>query len=84
MAHILQYKRVGTEASGEDSTPEAKAIFEQYKTDGKITDYELADSIVKITFATSADCDLYLTSMAGINEYDNTGSNRTENTRTDT
>tara|TARA_B100001115_G_C15651587_1_gene313925 strand:+ start:282 stop:536 length:255 start_codon:yes stop_codon:yes gene_type:complete len=84
MAHILQYKRVGVEASGEDSTPEAKTIFEQYQTDGKITDYELADSIVKITFATSADCDAYLASMAEINEETNTGANRTEHTRTDT
>ena len=57
MAHVMRYKLLGTLDSGEEMSPEAIAIFNQFEADGKITDFDktsgLAGTLCYLRFATS-------------------------------
>ena len=40
MAHVMRYKLVDTLDSGDEMSPEASAIYQEYVADGKITDFD--------------------------------------------
>ncbi len=87
MAHVMRYKLVDTLDSGDEMSPEASAIYQEYVADGKITDFDkttgLAGTLCYLRFATSEDCDDYLAAMAEIDEETTSGANRTDHTRYD-
>ena len=87
MAHVMRYKLLGTLDSGEEMSPEAIAIFNQFQADGKITDFDttsgLAGTLCYLRFATSEDCDDYIAAMAEIDEETTSGANRSDHTRYD-
>ena len=87
MAHVMRYKLVDTLDSGDEMSPEASAIYQEYVADGKITDFDkttgLAGTLCYLRFATSEDCDAYLAAMAEINEETTSGANRSDHTRYD-
>ena len=57
MAHVMRYKLVDTLDSGDEMSPEASAIYQEYVADGKITDFDkttgLAGTLCYLRFATS-------------------------------
>ena len=87
MAHLLKHKvtvdlvdRTSGKIGNEDVvSAEAIAIHEAYVASGKIT----IDVSESITFVDSAACDAYLAEMAAINEFETSGSSRSEQTRAD-
>ena len=87
MAHVMRYKLVDTLDSGDEMSPEASAIYQEYVADGKITDFDkttgLAGTLCYLRFATSEDCDDYLAAMAEIDEETTSGANRSDHTRYD-
>ena len=87
MAHVMRYKLVDTLDSGDEMSPEASAIYQEYVADGKITDFDkttgLAGTLCYLRFATPEDCDDYLAAMAEIDEETTSGANRTDHTRYD-
>ena len=87
MAHVMRYKLVDTLDSGDEMSPEASAIYQEYVADGKIRDFDkttgLAGTLCYLRFATSEDCDDYLAAMAEIDEETTSGANRTDHTRYD-
>jgi hypothetical protein len=77
---------------GEDKvlSEEAAAIHEQFVAEGKITSQQQSnenteDGSYTLTtiFVDSATADEFLAAMANINEYDKSGSSRSEHTRED-
>jgi hypothetical protein len=97
MAHLLKHKvtvdlvdRTSGKIGNEDVvSAEAIAIHEAYVASGKITidvsesDAEEGSYWQSITFVDSAACDAYLAEMAAINEFETSGSSRSEQTRAD-
>tara|TARA_Y100000015_G_C2321206_1_gene56784 strand:+ start:22 stop:288 length:267 start_codon:yes stop_codon:yes gene_type:complete len=84
MPHVFQYKRLGTfESTGSDASAEAMVIYDQYVSDGKITNFTRdSDNICRIEFATSEDCDAYLDEMATLNANTMSGHLREQGTQT--
>ena len=97
MAHLLKHKitvdlldRSSGKIRDEDIvSAEAIAIHEAYVASGKITidvtENEAGEGSYwqSITFVDSAACDSYLAEMAAINEFETSGSSRSEQTRAD-
>jgi len=84
MAHVFQYKRLGTfDNTGSDASEEAMVIFDQYVSDEKITNFTSdSDNTCRIEFATSEDCDAYLAEMATLNANSTSGHLREQGTQT--
>jgi len=84
MPHVFQYKRLGTfESTGSDASAEAMAIYDQYVSDGKITNFTRdSDNICRIEFTTSEDCDAYLDEMVTLNADTTSGHLREQGTQT--
>ena len=83
MPHVFQYKQLGTfENTNSDATPEALVIYDQYVSDGRITNFTKdADNICRIEFATSEDCDSYLAEMSTLNANSESGHLREQGTQ---
>ena len=84
MPHVYQYKQLGVfEETNSDATVEAMEVYDQYVTDGKITNFTKdADNVCRIEFATSEDCDDYLDEMATLDANATSGHLREQGTQT--
>lgn len=93
MPHILSYTTDPSLATGSDIaenetvSPAAKAIFDAYFADGRITGITESDPHAdgsydsEITFVDEATCDAYLAEMEAIDEFSKSGGSRSNGAR---